>query len=181
MLLADFLVTVRFTALETATANAAVDKELLEPQDKLEPSHLADRDLVLAARCRLQPVSLGKHQASKAGLRRSQIQTATRLPKGLLCAAVSCCLRVLQIPQEWGLPAGVPVPQSSGCSLWCLRRCCQMRARPVSLALPACVPASLGNTLFLNVGQCFISLCHSSLGYNKQLQGSRAWFCTQMA
>lgn len=141
VLLAGFLVTVGFTALETATSNAAVDKDLFEQQDKLEPSRLPGRDLVLAARCRLQPVSLGKHQASKAGLCWSQIQTANRLPKGLVCAAASRCPCVLQIPQERGLRTGVPVPQSSGCSLRCLPRCWQGTACWASVACSSCLRA----------------------------------------
>lgn len=92
--------------------------------------------------------------------------------KGAGNAAVSHCPHVLQIPQKQGLRTPVPVLQSSRCTPWCLGRCRQgTSARSASLP-PSCLCARLPRVIpLLNVGQCFISLCHSLLGYSKQLQG----------
>lgn len=40
LLVENFLVTVRFIAVETATCNASVEKGFFKQQDKVEPSHL---------------------------------------------------------------------------------------------------------------------------------------------
>lgn len=103
--------------------------------------------------------------------RRSHIQAADRLLEGLVCATASLPMRAAD-PQKQELHTQVPVLQCSRCTLQHLWKCREgLCVRWASLTPPTCVSACLpGSVLFLNVGQCFISLCHCLFVYSKQLQ-----------
>lgn len=102
---------------------------------------------------------------------RSHIQAADRLLEGLVCATASLPMRAAD-PQKQELHTQVPVLQCSRCTLQHLWKCREgLCVRWASLTPPTCVSACLpGSVLFLNVGQCFISLCHCLFVYSKQLQ-----------
>lgn len=101
---------------------------------------------------------------------RSHIQAADRLLERLVCAAASLPMCAAD-PQKQRLhtsacaavlmlyPA-VSVEMQAGAA-------CQMSITHPPICVPACLP---GSVLFLNVGQCFMSLCHCLFVYSKQLQ-----------
>lgn len=167
LLVEDFLVTVRFTAIKTAISDASVDKDFFEQLDKLETSQLRaetwfwlpDASCSLCLEESIEPPEPNPNRQ--------------QAPKGAVtCCGVSLPIRAADAP-------GPGAAYVSACAAELCLHPAEMQAGVCvsgqHCSLCACLPR---NALFLNVGQCFISLCHSSLGYNKQLQGGGAWFWT---
>lgn len=160
LLVEDFPAAVRFSAVEAATADASVDKCFCEQQDKLERSDLLAGTWFWLPEASCSLCLEESTKPPKPPLR-SQIQMDNRLEEALLGAA----LLAAQLPCSGAAHASARVPE--------LRPCPSGQRRspfPLACLCPR-------NTLFLNAGQCFISLCHSSLEYSKQLRGGGAWFC----